>query len=156
MSTTVNIERACKYSSIPPDFYIKKWVQTVKEHQEKEGEVCVYIVGEEESASLNYTWRNKEGSTNVLSFPAQTPENFPVLLLGDIAICAPVVEREATEQTKTLDAHWAHMVIHGTLHLLGYDHINDKDALEMETLEIHIMNKLGFPDPYKPAYDTVR
>ena len=107
------------------------------------------IVDELEGKTLNETYRGACGPTNVLSFPfdAEIPEPLP--LIGDIVICAPVVAREAKQQNKDLKAHWAHMIIHGVLHLLGHDHQNDSEAAIMEALETEIMQKLGFPPPYK-------
>lgn len=117
-------------------------------------EICIRVIDEKESALLNYKWRGKHGATNVLSFPANLPPDMPVVTLGDLAVCSPVVEREAKVQKKQLKAHWAHMVIHGTLHLLGYDHINEQDAFEMETAESNIMNELGYHDPYTNNHTT--
>jgi len=116
-------------------------------------ELSIRIVDENESAELNRRYRNKTGSTNVLSFPAELPENLNLPLLGDLVICAPVVSKEAQQQGKSELAHWAHMVIHGTLHLLGYDHQNDEQANIMEGHEISILNSLGFSNPYKPNLD---
>jgi probable rRNA maturation factor len=98
---------------------------------------------------LNEYYRHKAGSTNVLSFPFEVPEGVLSHLLGDLVICAAVVEREAREQGKDLEAHWAHMVVHGMLHLQGYDHISETDAAVMEAEEIAILNSLGFPNPYE-------
>ena len=112
--------------------------------------MTIRIVDEAESNDLNLTYRGKDKPTNVLSFPFECPpgvEDFP--LLGDLIICRQVVEQEASEQQKTLESHWAHMVIHGSLHLLGYDHIEDAEAEEMEALEKEFMQALNFPDPYK-------
>ena len=105
-------------------------------------ELTIRVVGAAESRKLNRTWRGKDKPTNVLSFAADSP------LLGDLAICAPVVAREAREQGKLPAAHWAHMVVHGVLHLLGYDHENDRDAQRMEARETKIMAQLGIPNPY--------
>jgi probable rRNA maturation factor len=121
--------------------------------------LTIRVVGAAESRRLNRTWRNKDKPTNVLSFPAAPvapgatgePPRFPTKdfsELGDLAICAPVVAREAREQGKTLQAHWAHMVVHGVLHLLGYDHENDCDAEVMEARETKILAQFGYPDPY--------
>jgi probable rRNA maturation factor len=108
-------------------------------------------VGGAEGRRLNRTWRGKDRPTNVLSFPAASAYGLGpgASLLGDLAICAPVVAREAREQGKEARAHWAHMVIHGVLHLLGYDHENDRDASRMETLERRILAQLGYPNPYE-------
>lgn len=105
-------------------------------------ELTIRVVGAAESRKLNRTWRGKNKPTNVLSFSADAP------LLGDLAICAPVVAREAREQGKQPAAHWAHMVVHGVLHLLGYDHENDSDAVRMEAREVKILAQLGMPNPY--------
>ncbi|MCG8317051.1 MAG: rRNA maturation RNase YbeY [Pseudomonadales bacterium] len=111
-------------------------------------ELTIRVVEAEESQHLNLTYRDKDKPTNVLSFPFESPEDIPLQLLGDLIICAPVVRQEAHEQGKTLTAHWAHMVIHGTLHLLGYDHIDEQDAEQMETIETRVMHTLGYADPY--------
>ena len=119
----------------------------------------IRIVDEDESAELNHTYRDKPGPTNVLSFPFDMPdlpaalaatenEEIPTKLLGDLVICAPVVAREAAEQGKPLPAHWAHMVVHGVLHLLGYDHLDKAEAAEMEGLEQRLLAELGVGDPY--------
>lgn len=98
--------------------------------------------------TLNRDYRGKSGPTNVLSFPADLPPELALPLLGDIVVCAPVVAREAAEQGKPLAAHWAHMAVHGCLHLLGHDHVEEADAVAMETLESTILAQLGFPCPY--------
>lgn len=113
--------------------------------------LTIRIVGAAESRRLNRDWRGKNRPTNVLSFPGDLPAlrpRLPAAALGDLAICAPVVAREAREQGKSQRAHWAHMVIHGVLHLLGYDHENDRDAEQMESAEISILAEFGFPNPY--------
>jgi probable rRNA maturation factor len=118
-------------------------------------EIDIRVVDEEESAGLNQTYRNKQGATNVLSFPFEAPAGLPqqeVMMLGDLAICASVVEREAQEQGKAVQAHWAHMLVHGVLHLLGYDHLTDAEAEEMEQLEIVILAQLGIENPYEVEY----
>ena len=112
-------------------------------------EVSIKIVGEAESAELNSTYRHKTGATNVLSFPMEWMEGGAERrLLGDLAICAPVVQTEARAQDKPLSAHWAHMVVHGMLHLQGYDHIREDQAARMERLEVDIMAGLGYNNPY--------
>ena len=114
-------------------------------------EITIRIVDREESQHLNLTYRQKDKPTNVLSFPFESPEDVPLQLLGDLIICAPIVRQEAVEQHKAPTAHWAHLVIHGTLHLLGYDHIEESQAAEMETLETRVMHTLGYADPYAEA-----
>ncbi len=114
-----------------------------------EAELSIRIVDEAESADLNHTYRHKSGPTNVLSFPCEVPDGVPLDLLGDLVICAPVVAREAQAQGKASEAHWAHMVIHGVLHLRGYDHIDTAEAERMEALEIDILSRLGYPNPYE-------
>ena len=109
--------------------------------------LSIRIVDEEESAQLNSHYRHKQGATNILSFPV--PEGLPDSLLGDLAICAAVVAREAEEQHKSLDAHWAHMTVHGVLHLKGYDHEVPEEADAMETLETRILEQLGYQNPYQ-------
>ncbi|MCK5873375.1 MAG: rRNA maturation RNase YbeY [Alcanivoracaceae bacterium] len=120
------------------------------------GEIAIRIVDEAESRALNHDYRGKDYPTNVLSFPFELPEGMPEEMrvelgegiIGDIAICAPVVEREAKDQGKAVEAHWAHMVIHGVLHLLGHDHVEDAGAEIMEALEIRALAELGYPNPY--------
>jgi probable rRNA maturation factor len=108
----------------------------------------VKIVGNDEMHELNRTWRGKDKPTNVLSFPMELPDEVGLKILGDVVLCADVINAEAKQQHKPLQAHWAHMVIHGMLHLQGYDHIGDKQAEEMEALEIRILDQLGFDNPY--------
>ena len=115
----------------------------------EEPEMTIRIVDEDESQELNHEYRDKDKPTNVLSFPFEAPVHVPIPLLGDLIVCKQVVEREAIEQGKTLTSHWAHMIIHGCLHLLGYDHIDDEEAEEMEGIEKVLMAELGFEDPYK-------
>ena len=109
----------------------------------------IYVATSEEIQQLNKQYRDKDKATNVLSFPMQSPEEVDVHLLGDIALCAAVIKQEASQQSKTQAAHWAHMVVHGMLHLQGYDHINDDEAETMEQLEVEILGRLGFSNPYK-------
>jgi len=110
--------------------------------------VSVLVTTMSEIQALNKQYRNKDKTTNVLSFPIQSPEEIDVTLLGDIVLCAGVIEQEANQQSKSEESHWAHMVVHSVLHLQGYDHINDDDADVMEKLEIKILHQLGFENPY--------
>lgn len=139
---TENIE------GLPTEEQIVQWATAAVQPEGDEVEMTVRIVDEAESHELNLTYRGKDRPTNVLSFPFECPDEVELLLLGDLVICRQVVEREAAEQEKPLMAHWAHMVVHGSLHLLGYDHIEDNEAEEMESLETQIMQGLGFDDPY--------
>lgn len=139
---TENIE------GLPTEEQIVQWATGAVQPEGNEVEMTVRIVDEAESHELNLTYRGKDRPTNVLSFPFECPDEVELPLLGDLVICRQVVEREAAEQEKPLMAHWAHMVVHGGLHLLGYDHIEDDEAEEMESLETQIMQGLGFDDPY--------
>ncbi len=132
----------------PPPAEIEQWVSAALTGHREQAEICIRIVDEDEICQLNGDYRNQPRATNVLSFPAELHADVDVPLLGDIVICAAVVEREADQQQKALSAHWAHMVVHGTLHLLGYDHIDDDDAERMEQLEVDILKQMNFPNPY--------
>lgn len=149
--SNIAVQIACAetWDSIPSEEDITYWIDAVLPESQKDSEICVRIVEAEESQQLNNQYRSKDKPTNVLSFPSELPDEIDLPLLGDIVICAAVVEQEAQEQGKSLESHWAHMVIHGTLHLLGYDHIEDSDAEEMESLETQIMLTLGYPPPYQ-------
>jgi probable rRNA maturation factor len=136
----------------PEERLLRPWIESVIERHPQPGpvEICLRIVGKDESRQLNRDYRGKDRPTNVLSFAAgddvQPPEG-PVFL-GDIVICGPVVEEEAADQRKALADHWAHLVVHGTLHLLGYDHESESEAAAMEALETSILGEHGIPDPY--------
>ena len=147
MSIKVDVQIASKNSGIPDRKKIRMWAETCLESIRENAEFTIRIVDESEITDLNSRWRGINKATNVLSFPAGENVALPELL-GDIVICAPVVIREAEGQDKSLDAHWAHMVIHGILHLLNYDHINDKEAQIMESIEIEKLAKLDYPNPY--------
>ena len=151
LSSDVHIDVQVSSSStfLPDELQLKAWAEAAVGQHKDEAEISFLIVDLEEGADLNARWRNKEGATNVLSFPSDLPPELNLPLLGDLVICAPVVEKEAKEQVKTLESHWAHMVVHGTLHLLGYDHIKEDQAEKMESLETAILKELGYPDPYQ-------
>jgi probable rRNA maturation factor len=135
--------------AIPDEADLRHWCELALRQRTADSELTIRLVDETEGRELNHTWRQKDYATNVLSFPADVPdEMLDIPLLGDLVICVPVVEREAAEQGKSLQAHWAHLVIHGCLHLLGYDHIDDDEAEEMESLERQLLAELGHPDPY--------
>jgi probable rRNA maturation factor len=149
MNLSIDIQMACPSEDAPDEYSIKRWASAAIRDERDNPELSLRIVDEIESADFNQQYRGKTGATNVLSFPfdAVTPEPLPIL--GDLVICAPVVNREAREQQKTTQAHWAHIIVHGVLHLLGYDHINENDADKMEALETAIMLALDFPPPYE-------
>ncbi|HEY8097649.1 MAG TPA: rRNA maturation RNase YbeY [Methylobacter sp.] len=130
---------------------IQLWVDSALADFDQDTEIVVRIVDEQESAELNEQYRHKSGPTNILSFPADLPEGIELNLLGDLVICAPVLEKEALEQDKQLTDHWAHIIVHGVLHLLGYDHIDETEAELMENKEIAILNKLNINNPYSEA-----
>ena len=145
----IDLQIACEQETgLPTVEQIEQWATAAVQPQSDEVEMTVRIVDEAESHELNLNYRGKDRPTNVLSFPFECPDEVELPLLGDLVICRQVVEREAQEQDKPVMAHWAHMVVHGSLHLLGYDHIEDVEAEEMESLETQIMTGLGFADPY--------
>lgn len=145
----ITIQRVIAAQSLPSAIKFKRWVKTVLKNKIPSAELTIRIVDKNEMTELNSTYRHKKKPTNVLSFPFDMPEECEeTLILGDIVICADVIREEAMAQDKTLEAHWAHMVVHGTLHLLGYDHENNDDAEKMEAEEINILKTLGFSNPY--------
>lgn len=151
----VDVQFACEDAGVPEAVDIQSWVELAADESGRmpKGavDVAVRIVGEAEIQTLNQLYRNKDSATNVLSFPAGPVQGLPATearQLGDIVICASVVRDEALRQAKPLADHWAHMLVHGALHLLGYDHGADKDAEEMERLEAAILQSRGIADPY--------
>lgn len=148
MSIELELQIASNAKTLPHPAQFREWIGNTLDAEHDNVELTIRIVDIEEMTELNETYRKKQGPTNVLSFPAQIDPNFDVSLLGDIIICAPVVQQEATDANIDLIAHWAHMVVHGTLHLLGYDHINPDDADVMESVETKILTELGYPAPY--------
>jgi len=148
MTLIVDIQMASASEEAPDPQSIERWVGAAIGNQRESTELSIRIVDADEGQILNEQFRGSTGATNVLSFPFENESPEPLPLIGDIVICAPVVLKEACEQNKTLNAHWAHMIIHGVLHLLGYDHQNENDANLMESLETEIMQGLGFPPPY--------
>ena len=133
------------------------WVDAILKDETQDSEIVIRIVDEDEMIRFNEQYRKKKGPTNILSFPFESPEGFDSNLLGDLLICAPVIENESRLQNKKLEHHWAHMIVHGVLHLLGYDHIDDKDdkdAEEMEALEIKILKTIKIKDPYEEKDNT--
>jgi probable rRNA maturation factor len=142
----VDIQRACE-EPVPEEDDIAAALDASIER----AEVSVRLVGVEEMCALNARFRDRNSPTNVLSFPAELPPGVTHPLLGDIVVCAPVVAREAAEQHKAPPAHWAHMLVHGTLHLLGFDHVVPAEAEAMEARETAILASLDFPCPYGGA-----
>jgi len=134
---------------IPQQVLFKTWVDAVLKDETQDSEIVIRIVDEEEMILFNEQYRGKKGSTNILSFPFEAPEGMDSDLLGDLLLCASVVEAEAQQQNKMLANHWAHMIVHGVLHLIGYDHIKDKEAEEMEALEIKILKSIKIDNPYE-------
>ena len=146
----VDIQQACS-DPVPDEEDIRRWIEAALAGAQRDGdsEVSLRLVDSPEMTELNQNYRDKSGPTNVLSFPSDLPQELDLPLLGDIVICAPVVRREAAQQGKPLKAHWAHMTVHGTLHLLGYDHIEEAEAEAMEALETDILTTLNYPCPYQ-------
>ncbi|MDX7992899.1 rRNA maturation RNase YbeY [Xenorhabdus littoralis] len=148
-SVILDLQIACENpEGLPDEALFQRWLEDVLPQFQAESEVTIRLVDEAEIHDLNLTYRGKDKPTNVLSFPFEAPPEVELSLLGDLIICRQVVEKEAEEQQKTAEEHWAHMVVHGSLHLLGYDHIEDDEAEEMESLETEILEKMGYPDPY--------
>jgi probable rRNA maturation factor len=161
----IDVQYACAaLPTFPDEARFAAWTKAVLTttgadiHAPNEPLLTLRIVDEAEGAQLNRTWRGKSGPTNVLSFPFEAPEGLPPEALepylGDLIICAPVVAREAVAQNKTEEAHWAHLLVHGILHLLGYDHLNDADGTIMETLETRILTNLGYANPYQTPQEN--
>jgi len=143
----LTIQRACN-GNTPSDDDFFNWTQAALLHIQGQSELLLRLVDADESAELNEKYRHKSGPTNVLSFPYQPPDKLDLALWGDLVICAPLVATQAQQQQKTEQAHWAHLLIHGLLHLQGYDHQDDASADAMESLEIRILAQLGFNNPY--------
>lgn len=148
MTIELELQIASEAKTLPHPAQFREWVGSTLGDGFDNIEITIRIVDVEEMTELNQIYRKKTGPTNVLSFPAEIDESFDIPLLGDIVICAPVIEQEATDADIDLLAHWAHMVVHGTLHLLGYNHKADAEAEVMESLETKILTQLGYPAPY--------
>ena len=148
----VSVNYAVPRTGVPAAVSFRKWVAAALKGRIREADLAIRIVGTKEARALNRHYRGKDYATNVLSFPAELPEGLPdgvkLPLLGDLVICAPVVAREAKEQKKSVTDHYAHLTVHGALHLLGWDHENEADAICMEQLEREILSSLGIEDPY--------
>lgn len=148
----VAVSYALPRKGLPAANSFRKWVAAALKGRIREADLAIRIVGTKEGRSLNRHYRDRDYATNVLSFPADLPEGLPkgvkLPLLGDLVICAPVVVRESREQKKPLNDHYAHLTVHGTLHLLGWDHEDEREAECMEQLEREILASLGIADPY--------
>lgn len=155
----IDIQVASTDADLPDETAVTNWVSACltsvgyKTPPELTTEMTLRFVDETESQALNKDYRNKDYATNVLSFPFEGPEGIPLALLGDLVVCAPVVKKEALEQGKPIQNHWAHMVVHGTLHLLGYDHAEAIEAEQMEALEVQILQQLDIADPYQNYHE---
>jgi len=150
----IDLQNDADIQGLPEQKQFQQWVETALQKNYQNLEQTIRIVDEAESRSLNNRYRQRDKPTNVLSFPVEQSDYLEYQCLGDLVICAPVVEREAGEQGKAREAHWAHMVVHGMLHLQGYDHENKAEAAEMEALEIDILAALGHTNPYQVTETT--
>lgn len=148
MRLRLTVQRASRARPLPGTAALARWARAALPARERGiAEITVRLVDTRESAALNSRYRGKRGATNVLSFAHEPPPGQPGLA-GDLVICAPLVAREADAQDKRVRAHWAHLVVHGILHLRGYDHVHEADAKVMEALEIRVLKQLGYPNPY--------
>ncbi len=151
MTATLDLQIACDDSfTLPKKTQFAQWVECVLSHANQEAELTIRLVNLDEMQQLNHTYRHQDKPTNVLSFPFEGDNSLLALpLLGDVIICPLVVAKEASAQSKSIVDHFAHMTIHGVLHLLGYDHIKDEEATVMEALEIRLLQSLGISNPYE-------
>lgn len=147
MTIDLEVQNIESFAEVPSKQEFEQWAEAAL-RELAAPELVIRLVGNNESRSLNSRYRNIDKATNVLSFSVDLPPEIELCLLGDIVICAPLVASEAAAQGKSLKSHWAHLTIHGVLHLLGYDHLDDEEAGQMEALEIEILDGLGFPNPY--------
>lgn len=145
----LDIQIATEFTDIPSEQQFQTWMDTVLTEPSQNSEILIRLVDKAESAELNQQYRHKPGPTNILSFPFEVPDVIESDLLGDLVICAPLIAEEAQQQQKKPEHHWAHITIHGILHLLGYDHIAEVDAEEMEALEIRFLSTLKIANPYQ-------
>lgn len=149
MTLRIDVQVAGTRSGLPGVAKFRHWARSALAGRRRDAELSIRIVDSAESRALNRRYRGQDKATNVLAFPAELPPELALPLLGDLVICREVVEAEAVAQAKPPDAHWAHMVIHGTLHLVGFDHETTAEAEAMEALEAEILAELGWPDPYQ-------
>lgn len=154
MTIHVAIQKESNTDFIPQDDQFVQWTNAALTKELTDAEVTIRIVDEKEARDLNKQWRGKDYATNVLSFPIDVEIADGTTLLGDIVICAPIVKQETEEQNKMIEAHWAHLVIHGILHLQGLDHENDAEANIMETKEISILSQFGYANPYENCHES--
>lgn len=147
MAIELDLQLAGQWPGVPGERELRRWVAAALRDRKK-AELTIRIVSRSESRQLNRDYRGKDSATNVLSFPADLPQGIDLPLLGDIVVCAPLVAEEATRQGKSLSDHWAHLTVHGVLHLLGYDHQAEDEAEKMEALEISLLSGLGIDNPY--------
>lgn len=149
MSIDIILDNACDAAGVPTESELRRYITTAIGDRLQAAEIGIRVVSTEESRELNHKYRGKDKATNILSFNYTDEDDEPDSVIGDLVICAAVVAEEAQQQHKPLAAHWAHMVVHGTLHLLGYDHEQDEDAEIMEPLETKILKQLGYNNPYE-------
>ncbi len=153
MKLSLDLQCATTAQKIPARRDFRRWAEAALAGRRGEAELLIRLVDEAESRELNLRYRGKDRPTNVLSFPADLPPVVQSPLLGDLVICAPLVAQEAREQDKETLHHWAHLVVHGVLHLVGYDHQNEAEAATMEAAEREILAGIGLPDPYQQEHN---
>jgi probable rRNA maturation factor len=154
MTLRIDVQVGGTRTGLPGVAKLRHWARSALAGRRRDAELSIRIVDAAESQALNRRYRGKDRPTNVLAFPAELPPELGLSLLGDLVICREVVEAEARAQAKPLDAHWAHMVVHGTLHLMGYDHESADEAAVMEAIETQVLAELGWPDPYLESEAT--
>lgn len=149
MNDAIDVQLVVDEHAVPDRPKITSWVDyALKAVNQQAANITVRVVSEDEMLDLNHRFRGCDSTTNVLSFPSDGDSGHDPGICGDIAVCAAVVRSEAGEQNKPIDAHWAHMIVHGVLHLCGHDHMDDAEAADMESLEARVLGQLGFSDPY--------
>ncbi|MEE9338773.1 MAG: rRNA maturation RNase YbeY [Methylococcaceae bacterium] len=145
----VEIQSVSQSGQLPSQEQFQYWIDAVLSNSTQDSEIVIRIIDESEMIQFNEQYRGKKGATNILSFPFDVPDGIASNLLGDLLVCAPIVEKEAQAQQKKIEHHWAHLIVHGLLHLLGYDHIENEEAEKMEALEIKILKKIKIKNPYE-------
>ncbi|MCF6203383.1 MAG: rRNA maturation RNase YbeY [Methylococcaceae bacterium] len=145
----VDVQIVSQSGQLPSQEKFQYWIDAVLSDNAKDSEIVIRVIDEADMIQFNKQYRGKKGGTNILSFPFDVPDAIESDLLGDLLICAPIVEKEALAQHKKIEHHWAHMVVHGVLHLLGYDHVENEEAEEMEGLEVNILKKIKIKNPYE-------